>query len=154
MISIRTASPSDIPALVELCAQLGYPSTESEISQRLADMSARRDHLLLVAELDSGEVVGWVHGVIRRLLIVPPHVELGGLVVDESWRGQGTGQGLMAGIESWAASQECDTVFVRSNIIREGAHRFYEGLGYHQDKTSLTFIKEVGADVYASSHKE
>jgi len=150
MITIHPASQNDIPALTGLCVQLGYPNTESEIAPRLTDLAALSDHVLLVAVLDSGEVVGWAHGFIRKLLIVPPHIELGGLVVDESQRGQGIGEKLLAGIESWAVSQGIDTVFVRSNLVREAAHRFYERLGYTKVKTSLTFTKEVGVDVLAS----
>lgn len=143
LTTIRTASQSDIPALAELCSQLGYQCTESEVEVRLADLINRSDHILLVAVSKSGKVVGWAHGAVRRLLINPTHVELGGLVVEESRRGQGTGEKLMSAIEAWAVDQGIETVFLRSNAIRTDAHRFYKKLGYEQVKTSLTFTKTL-----------
>ncbi len=144
MITIRSASRNDIPTLARLCDQLGYPSKESEIESRLENLTTLSGHIVLVAVLSSGEVVGWTHGAIRKLLIIPPHVELGGLVVDESQRGQGIGEKLMSAIEAWAVGQGINTIYVRSNLIRKDAHRFYENLGYKQVKTSLTFIKTLG----------
>jgi N-acetylglutamate synthase-like GNAT family acetyltransferase len=143
LTTIRTASQSDIPALAELCSQLGYQCVESEVEVRLADLINRSDHILLVAVSESGKVVGWAHGAVRRLLITPAHVELGGLVVEKSQRGQGTGEMLMSAIEAWAFGQGIETVFLRSNAIRTDAHRFYKKLGYEQVKTSLTFTKTL-----------
>lgn len=145
MITIRPVNRLDIPVLEGLCSQLGYPASESEIRHRLEDLLTLRDHCLLAAVSDSGKVVGWVHGFIRRLLIAPTHIELGGLVVDHSQRNQGIGQKLLSAIEDWAVDQDIDRVYVRSNAIREDAHRFYQRLGYRKIKTSLTFIKDVGA---------
>jgi GNAT superfamily N-acetyltransferase len=88
-----------------LCDQLGYCCTEFEVEGRLEDLTPRSDHILLVAVSASGKVVGWTHGVIRRLLIIPTHLELGGLVVDESQRGQGVGEKLISAIKAWAVDQ-------------------------------------------------
>jgi GNAT superfamily N-acetyltransferase len=142
MVAIRTACTTDIPALVNLCEQLGYPTTALEILGRVKDLNSLDDHLLLVAETDSGQVVGWVHGSIRKLLVIAPHIELGELVVDESQRGQGIGEQLLHAVEAWASDQGIKTVLVRSNAIRVDAHRFYQRLGYENVKTSLTFIKK------------
>jgi hypothetical protein len=32
---------------------------------------------------------------------------------------------------------------VRSNIVRERAHAFYEGYGYHSSKTQRVFVKPL-----------
>jgi N-acetylglutamate synthase-like GNAT family acetyltransferase len=143
LTTIRTASQSDIPALTELCNQLGYQCAESEVKVRLADLINCNDHILLVAVSESGKVVGWAHRAVRRLLINPAHVELGGLVVEKSQRGQGTGEKLMSAIESWVIGQGIETVFLRSNAIRTDAHQLYNKLGYEQVKTSLTFTKTL-----------
>lgn len=143
MVTIRTACATHVPVLVDLCEQLGYPTTALEIEARIKDLTGMDDHLLLVAETEAGEVVGWVHGIVRKLLVIAPHIELGGLVVDESQRCQGIGEQLLHAVETWALDRGIKTVFVRSNAIREDAHRFYQRLGYEIVKTSLTFIKEV-----------
>jgi len=144
-IVIRHASREDLPVLTDLCSQLGYPCSESEILGRLEDLVLSNGHTLLVAVAPGGRVVGWAHGAIRRLLVVPPHLELGGLVVDKLWRGRGIGKKLMDNIESWAVDQGVDTIYVRSNVSRTDAHLFYRRLGYEDIKTSLTFQKKVAA---------
>ncbi|MBN1814147.1 MAG: GNAT family N-acetyltransferase, partial [Anaerolineae bacterium] len=88
-------------------------------------------------------VVGWIHVCARPLVQVDRTAEIEGLVVDEACRGQGIGRLLIRQIERWVREKGCDTIYVRSNIIREKAHGFYEGLGYENIKTSLTFRKTL-----------
>lgn len=145
-VSIRPGRQGDVPRLVELCNQLGYPNESADVTQRLESISRKPDHILLVAVSPAGEVVGWIHGVVRTLLVVPTHIELGGLVVDESHRGQRIGELLLSTIEDWGRRQGVDRVYIRSNITRTAAHRFYRRLGYREVKKSLTFIKDKQAD--------
>jgi len=63
------------------------------------------------------------------------------LVVNEAYRGKGIGEKLLAGIEDWAKERGIQAVFLRSNIVREEAHRFYEKVGYKNTKTSKIFWK-------------
>jgi GNAT superfamily N-acetyltransferase len=141
--NIRLARPDDVPRLTALCVQLGYPATQEAVQLQLDDLMSDADHVVYVAEAPGGEVVGWVHAFVRRLLIVGPHAEIGGLVVDEEHRGRGTGRLLMQEAEGWAREQGCQAIYLRSNIVRQGAHRFYKQIGYSNIKTSLTFRKEL-----------
>jgi GNAT superfamily N-acetyltransferase len=134
---------ADVPALTKLSAQLGYPASEEVTQARLETLLSEREHALLVAEADEGQVVGWAHGLARKLLIHDPHIEIGGLVVDEAHRGRGIGEKLLAGIEEWARERGIEAVFLRSNIVREEAHKFYEKVGYEMTKTSKIFWKEL-----------
>ena len=61
------------------------------------------------------------------------------LVVSEAMRGQGVGKALMGAVEARCAALGCVLVEVTSNMRREDAHRFYEGLGY--ERTSFRFAK-------------
>jgi GNAT superfamily N-acetyltransferase len=69
--------------------------------------------------------------------------EIGGLVVGESHRGQGVGQLLMQQAEEWARARGCRAVYLRTNVIRTDAHRFYERLGYTRIKTQHAFRKNL-----------
>src|SRR5262249_32604594 len=94
-MTIRPAEARDAMALADLSGQLGYPSTESEISSRLEGLAARGGNLVLVAE-DTGRVIGWI-GVRSDLsLETGPFAEIVGLVVAENVRGQGIGESLVA----------------------------------------------------------
>ncbi|GAB4416293.1 MAG: GNAT family N-acetyltransferase [Anaerolineales bacterium] len=142
-ITIRLAKEEDVDSLANLAAQLGYPAESGQVLQRLRDLLARRDeHTVYVAERD-GQVLGWVHAHIYRLLIDVPEVEIGGLVVDESARGGGIGEKLMQAAEAWAMEKGCASVYLRSNTIRTRAHEFYKRIGYEIVKSQYAFRKKL-----------
>ncbi|HHH83670.1 MAG TPA: GNAT family N-acetyltransferase [Chloroflexi bacterium] len=142
-IRIRAAKPEDGPALAPLSAQLGYPDPAEAIAGRLRGILRRWDHAVFVAEDESGRLLGWIHIFIRPLLILVPHAEVGGLVVDEQCRGEGVGQALLKAAESWARSLRLEQVLIRSRESRVQAHAFYETQGYTRLKISHTFMKSL-----------
>ena len=144
VLEVRAATLADVHRLAVLCGQLGYPSAPREVQERLGQIQQDEDQAVFVAEEVGGQVVGWVHVFGRQLLVVDRHAELGGVVVDDGHRGRGVGCLLMERAEAWARARGCETVYVRSNAVREGAHRFYEGIGYDRIKTSRVFLKELG----------
>jgi GNAT superfamily N-acetyltransferase len=49
----------------------------------------------------------------------------------------------MEAAERWAIARGHRVLRLRSRVQREGAHRFYERLGYRIAKTSHTFQKQL-----------
>jgi GNAT superfamily N-acetyltransferase len=143
--SIRVARAADAPRLAELSGELGYPAMPGELEERLRAIDGKADHVVFVAEaLPGGEpLAGWLHACLQRALESDPAVEIKGLVIDARWRGQGAGRLLMERAEQWAGEKRCPTVVLRSNVIREGAHVFYERLGYRIIKTQRVFRKDL-----------
>ncbi len=139
---IRPARLKDSGCLADLCTQLGYPSTRQEVALRLRAVLAHLDHAVYVAEADE-RPLGWVHVHISPGLEIDQMAEIGGLVVNDTARGRGIGKALMARAEAWALQHGCIQVWLRSNIIRKEAHRFYETIGYENIKTSFTFRKRL-----------
>jgi len=121
---------------------LGYPSPISEVQKRLDRILQNGDHLVLVAELDD-DVVGWLHAFVKYSLDAGPRAEIGGLVVDESHRGLGLGKRLMGEAEDWARSRALEGIYLRSNVIREAAHAFYEAIGFRRIKSQHCFLKPL-----------
>lgn len=144
IISVRSATEGDLPAMTTLCEQLGYPVAQQILVRRLEILFSDLSDTILVAVNHHNKAIGFIHAQVRHLLIVDEHIEIGGLVVDKAYRGNRIGEILLNEIENWARSNDIPTIFVRSNIIREDAHRFYERLGYHITKTSLSFQKQLG----------
>jgi GNAT superfamily N-acetyltransferase len=144
-VSVRLASAGDAERLAVLSGQLGYPATSEEVRRRLRRLQQDGDHAVFVAELPNGHIVGWAHVYLRQLLIVALRAEIGGLVVDEEVRGCGIGRLLMRQVEGWARERGCEAVSLRSNVVRERAHVFYQQLGYENTKKSLTFCKTLRA---------
>ena len=69
-IEIRSAKRADEEVIATLAGQLGYPSSVSEIRERLVEILEDGDQAVLVAESAEKEVVGWVHVFKAQRLIV------------------------------------------------------------------------------------
>jgi GNAT superfamily N-acetyltransferase len=141
-MEMRTAKAADAERLADLATQLGYPSTAAQIERRLPALASAA-HCLRVADRD-GLVVGWIHATHVQLLDSDDYVEIKALVVDEGARGARVGEALVAEAERWASGRGCKGMRVRSNVVRERAHRFYERLGYAVFKTQRVFGKDLG----------
>jgi GNAT superfamily N-acetyltransferase len=140
---IRPARQSDAERLAALSRDLGYPVTADEMAGRLGDLLARDGDIVLVAELEPGQVVGWVHGSEQRLLESARRCELLGLVVDARERGRGLGRRLVTAVEAWARTRGLELMAVRSNVTRTESHPFYERLGYTRIKTQHAYRKRL-----------
>jgi GNAT superfamily N-acetyltransferase len=140
---VRPAQVRDAGCIAVLSGQLGYPSSAASVRRRLRNLLTRRDHAIWVAETDGGTVAGWIHVFVKQLLESNREVEIGGLVIDENFRGQGVGKALVERAERWAKARRLKSVYVRSNVVRKDAHAFYQKLGYKIIKTQSAFRKPV-----------
>jgi GNAT superfamily N-acetyltransferase len=142
-VRVRRATRADIPQLPELCRQLGYSSSEEEVRARFSGIEAAPDHGLFVAETADGSLAGFLVMFVIRTIESEPRAEVGGLVVDDAHRSHGIGKLLMEQAEIWAREHGCGVVSLRSNVIRDRAHKFYERLGYEHVKTQKSFRKKL-----------
>jgi GNAT superfamily N-acetyltransferase len=90
-----------------------------------------------------GKLLGAIHATRRETLESGDHVEITGLIVDAQARGTGVGKLLVAAAERWARDLGLRVIRVRSNVVRTGAHAFYERLGFRVLKQQVAFIKEL-----------
>jgi GNAT superfamily N-acetyltransferase len=145
-VRVRAAEQRDCGGLAELLEQLGYPCTEAQVAQRLADLSAREDHPVFVADLeaspDSPRAVGLLALEIGRLFHRDaPSAQITALVVDRRYRHRGVARALIAAAELAARRAGCPRVYVRSNRRRDDAHGFYRAAAF--EETHLTFDKKL-----------
>jgi len=120
--------------------QLGYDVPAQQIVQRLAGCDG--DRAVYVAENDAG-VVGWAGVCVREDFVGGRYAEIEGFVIDAQTRGAGIGTKLLDAVEGWARSRDCDAMRVRSNVVRERAHTFYERHGYAKVKAQFSFRKTL-----------
>jgi GNAT superfamily N-acetyltransferase len=139
----RKAKPSDAARLAELSDMLGYPVESEAIRRRLERLSAKPDHVVLVAETSSHLVVGWIHAAEHDILEMGNFCEILGLVVAADQRGGGIGRRLLEQAEHWALERGLGEVSVRSNITRAESHPFYERLGFVREKTQHAYRKRI-----------
>jgi GNAT superfamily N-acetyltransferase len=142
-IAIRPASGDDVAALAELSTQLGYPADADTLRQRLTRVRDEGVGEVLVATDAQGLVLGWTHVVPRLHLEEAPFAELAGLVVGDGARGAGVGAALLSAAEQWARRHGFAHFRVRSNVVRERAHRFYLREGYVERKRQVVFDKPL-----------
>jgi len=142
-LKIRRAKIEDASRLAELTGQLGYPATTEQIRQRLRGIRPAARHAVFVAEAKDLGVVGWLHVSKQPLLESEVRAEVNGLVVAEGHRSLGAGARLLVAAEDWARKHGCKGMSVRSNVIRERAHQFYERNGYEHFKTQKSFRKSL-----------
>ena|SRR6266849_5517854 len=150
-VKIRRARRGDEAGIAELSGQLGYPATAAQVARRLGKLAPASQNALFVAEVKdagsnrgaAGGLIGWLHVSVANLLEVDTRAEVNGLVVAEGHRSLGAGARLLEAAEEWARRHGCGSVNLRSNVIRERAHKFYERQGYEHYKTQKAFRKTL-----------
>jgi len=143
-LEIRRARLKDAAAIADLSGQLGYPTTQQEMADRLARLlRLSRVNQIFIAEAPSGDVAGWIHVSMNPLLEVPLRAEVNGLIVADGQRSLGAGAKLLQAAETWARHKGCQGMAVRSNVMRDRAHSFYLRNGYEYYKTQKAFRKNL-----------
>jgi GNAT superfamily N-acetyltransferase len=103
-----------------------------------------RDERHRVAVVAAGErLLAWMHVEHRSSRERGDRAELMGLVVDANARGHGWGRKLVEAAEDWASERGLTSMTVRSNVVRDGSHPFYERLGYARSKTQHVYAKAI-----------
>ncbi|PZF55271.1 GNAT family N-acetyltransferase [Curtobacterium sp. MCSS17_008] len=140
-MKVRSLNADDSPALVPLLDQLGYPSSEQAIRDRLEFLLSDSTVGCWVAEDDAG-LAGLLTGQLSRSIETDgPAARLTALVVDSRARGQGTARLLTAAFEDWARNNGAAKAGLSSNTSRLDAHAAYRKLGW--TSTALGFTKEL-----------
>lgn len=137
-LKVRDATPADIPHLVPLLDELGYPVEPEVLVDRFSKYSAMGEQAL-VAERDNS-IIGLL--TLHRTPVLHRAGSVGritNLVVRQSAHGQGVGRALMDTAEKRLWAEGCVLIEVTSNKKRTDAHAFYERLGY--ENTSYRFGK-------------
>jgi GNAT superfamily N-acetyltransferase len=140
--TVRPARVEDAQEIARLSGELGYATPAEVMRERLAALMPHPDHRITV--LDNGDgLLGWVASERRRILEAGERIEIIGLVVDARCRGMGLGRVLVTEAEYWARQLGFDAVSVRSNVLRDSSHPFYERMGYARRKTQHFYVKEL-----------
>jgi GNAT superfamily N-acetyltransferase len=141
-LGVREAEPKDLAEIVDLVGQLGYPSEERAVADRLERLRADPKSWVYVA-VDGGRVLGvaavHVMGILER---DEPIARVTAMVVDDAARDSGVGRALLERLEERARAEGCDRIDLTTHYAREGAAAFYRHVGF--EDTSLRFVKDLG----------
>jgi len=141
-IILRSVKTEDSHGVKKLAEELGYPSSEEKISEILETVISHDDHRMIVAEKEN-DLVGYIHMVSSLRVGSDPFVEIAALSVRDDYRKKGIGKALISESQNMATEKGVDYIRIRSNIIREDAHKFFEQRGFRNLKTQEVFIKKT-----------
>lgn len=141
-IRYRIASTTDSSEIARLSGQLGCNVEKNQVIERLNKIVDQKDHVVFVAEIE-GKLIGWIHAHGRYLIESPPYVEIGGLIVDSTFRGQKIGKFLVERCEEWSKLLGFKEIRVRTNETRLETLIFYKKIGFENTKAQKVFKKEL-----------
>ena len=133
-ITVRPASQADVPALLDLYAELHPadlpPSAETALDVWRA-IEAQRGRKVLFAQ-SAGTVVGTVDCAVLPNLTrgARPFMLVENVVVTAGYRQTGVGSALLKAAVSLARHAGCYKVQLLSRAERHAAHAFYESRGF------------------------
>lgn len=140
-LTVRQAQQADAVDLARLVTQLGYPTSPAEMAERLETILRCPEYVTYVAVV-SDQVVGMIGVYVGYAIeFTGVYGRLTGIVVEESFRGQGIGKVLMEKVEVWLQDQGAKMVILTSGKHRIETHGFYRALGY--EETGLRFVKQL-----------
>lgn len=129
-IAIRLASPADAAVVAALMTELDHPIPADQAHRFLASLTGRADTIVFLATIDD-RVCGLIGGHLLPVLSEPnPILMIIALSVAAAYQRSGAGRALVNRLEAWARENGAARVLVTTALRREGAHAFYERMGY------------------------
>lgn len=139
LINIRSVATTDAESISHLMNQLGYATSSSLITEKIANFSNSLIDQVFVAETE-GKVIGVISCHITSLFHqAGASGRITSLVVDKDFRNMKIARSLLEKAEDFFIRQGCIKVEVTSGDHRKEAHEFYRSCGYEEDERR--FIK-------------
>jgi ribosomal protein S18 acetylase RimI-like enzyme len=136
-ILIREASEADLPDVLRLYAQPDLDNGKTlplDQAERVFDLMKRYpDYRVYVSAIDKNIVGTFALLIIHNLAhLGDPSAVVEEVAVAPEWQERGVGKMMMRYALKMAAGKGCYKVVLSSNLKREGAHAFYESLGFER----------------------
>ena len=142
-LEIRAATEADLPSILALYVEVEDHGRVLSIEQArsiYARMRSYPDYTVYVATLGES-IVGTFALLIMDNLMGAPSGVVEDVVVQGYWRGKGVGKQMMRFAMDRCRERGCYKLALSSNLKREAAHRFYDGLGFRRH--GYSFVMEL-----------
>ena len=128
-ITFRKATLTDASVINELSQQLGYENVVTNTASYISALNNLTNEELVVAEYQNN-IIAWMQ--LSYILRIESGYfgEITGLVVDERHRSAGVGNMLVEYARDWCKSKGLRRLKVRTNVLRQRTHGFYERSGF------------------------
>jgi len=142
--NIRKARRSDIKALAELHRGEGWCYDDEVVLNDYWDDSFDKESIL-VAEVD-GKVVGTLEVAKAYKARFGFFAVLRRFVVHPAYRGRGVGKALIQYALEEAKRMGCNALELSVDPENTRPHKFYESLGFRDDRTEVIMVKPLDQD--------
>ena len=143
-VQIRPPTKDDSNQLSNLMLQLGYTITTEVMCKQIEIYLNSNNYLVYVAERNS-----FVIGAISCAFTDYFHKQGGfaritSLVVDEDYRNQGVGKGLIRHVENCVYKLGYNDIEITTSVHRKssGTHNFYMSLGYIDIRSEKVYFRK------------
>ncbi|MBS0935681.1 GNAT family N-acetyltransferase [Lactiplantibacillus plantarum] len=125
--------------------QLGYDFPMDLTKDKLTKLLKDPSHHFFKGFEDetSHKILGYVHAEVYETIYFNTMFNVLALAVSKENEKQGIGEKLMKALEEEARNRRYEAIRLNSGMTREGAHKFYEKIGYNNNKNQKRFIKFV-----------
>jgi GNAT superfamily N-acetyltransferase len=145
-VTFRELQASDVPFLIPLMDQLGYPISLEVMIENVQHYLVLPNQKAWVAE-KSAHVVGCVAVAITKSFHTQgSFLRVITMVIDQNHRRMGLGKHLLGIVEQFAKDHGCTHIELTSGVHRAklGSHDFYLQLGYSElNDTKKYFVKQL-----------
>lgn len=133
----RMATKDDLPELLELYKQLFPEDEELDLgeAESIWDLSEKSSLIRYFVALENGKIVSTC-----SITVIPNLTRMGSsfgvmenVITDHAHRRKGIGKKVMEYALQHAKENNCNRVFLLSNVNRAESHKFYEAIGFNGD---------------------
>lgn len=140
VFSVQTACIADIPALVDLLADLFSieqdfnPNAECQ-ARGLAGVLNSSNACMMVARSRQGEVIAMCSGqLVYSTAEGGPAVWVEDMVVHRAWRAQGVGRQVLQAVLDWASARGATRAQLLADLDNQLALEYYQHLGWQETR--------------------
>mgnify|MGYP001263280265 CR=1 FL=1 len=122
--------------------ELGYTVSLELTEMKLQKLMKEKNyHFFVYEDVETKQVVGYVHAKVYDNLYSETMFNVMGLAVLETNQQQGIGKQLIIEVELEAKRRNYLAICLNSGENRSNVHQFYEKMGYQANKMQKRFIK-------------
>ncbi len=143
-MNIRMATKADLPQILPLMTELGFPCTSDELQKRF-DAFMRLDGYGIVVACKDTIICGFIAWSYSRFILADrARLHIAALIVDPTLRGQGIGTHLIKWLEDFALQYRPVVIDLTSGAHRLSTHDFYQKLGYaNEGPEAKIYLRKV-----------
>ncbi len=140
---IRQITMQDLDAIYELNArELGASTDYDSLRETLERIILLPQQHYLIGYEYNGRLVGYAHAQLYEMLYSENILlNIISMAVSGEVQGQGVGRQLIQAVEQVSYHLGLDGIRINSGYNREGAHVFYEKLGYVSTRDQKRYVK-------------